>query len=132
MAQLNLHFAWCWMLAGLVTGTGLGLMFHCEQWMGGYASWRRRLVRLGHIAFLGTGLINLGFALTVIVLGMNAPSLRWASFLLVAGAAAMPLNCFLAAWHRPLRHLFFIPVMTLTGGLAVFVVLLLSNHLQGG
>ncbi|MCG3179986.1 MAG: hypothetical protein BIFFINMI_02340 [Phycisphaerae bacterium] len=127
MAHANLQFAWCWMLTGLLTGALLGLGFHREQWMGGYGGWRRRLMRLGHIAFLGTGLLNLGFALTAIQLHMSGRWLAAASVLLIAGAVAMPVNCFLAAWREPFRHLFFIPVIGLVGGVAAFVVPLLAR-----
>ena len=65
MEQINLHFAWIWMLGGMISGAVIGLFFHDPQWLGGFGSWRRRMLRLGHIAFLGTGLLNLGFALSV-------------------------------------------------------------------
>jgi hypothetical protein len=65
LLRMNFFVAWIAILVGLISGTVLGVFFHDERWMGGYASWRRRMVRLGHIAFLGTGLLNLAFALSV-------------------------------------------------------------------
>jgi hypothetical protein len=118
----NLAVAWVWILLGLLTGTVLGLFFHKEEWLGGYGSWRRRMLRLGHISFFGTGLLNLAFALTVPALGRQAPVML-PSMLFVIGALAMPSVCFLSAWRKPLRHLFFIPVASLIG--AVLAVLLL-------
>lgn len=121
---LNLAVGWGAILVGLVTGTGVGLFFHREDWLGGYNSWRRRMVRLGHIAFLGTGLLNLAFAQTVAALGLReAP--RLPSVLFVVGAAAMPSVCFLAAWKKPLRHLFFIPVVSLVGAAAATLATML-------
>ena len=62
---LGLVEAAMWITAGLLSGVGMGLGFHNETWLGGYGSWRRRLMRLGHIAFFGTALLCIAFALTV-------------------------------------------------------------------
>ena len=51
--QLNLVLGWLWIALGFASGAVLGLWFHKEQWLGGYASWMRRLYRLGHISFFG-------------------------------------------------------------------------------
>jgi hypothetical protein len=37
---------------------GLGLFFHRENWLGGYASHARRMYRLDHISFFELGLVN--------------------------------------------------------------------------
>jgi hypothetical protein len=120
----HLAVAWVWVLLGLVSGTVIGLFFHREGWLGGYDSWQRRMVRLGHIAFLGTGLLNLAFAVTVGALGLReAP--RLPSVLFVVGAVSMPAVCFLSAWRKPLRHLFFVPVLSLVGAAAGALVAVL-------
>ena len=104
----NLLAGWIGFLAGAITGALLGLFFHHDSWLGGYGSWPRRLLRLGHIACFGLGLLNLLFALSAATLPPS-PFIRAASFLLILGLITMPLNCFLAAWRKPLRHAFFIP-----------------------
>jgi hypothetical protein len=43
-------------------------------------------------------------------------------WLLLAGAIAMPLTCFLSAWNIAFRHLFFIPVALLMGGVILIVI----------
>lgn len=108
----NVLFAWSWVLCGLISGTGIGLFFHRQDWMGGYASWPRRMVRLGHISFLGTGLLNLAYGLCVVVLPVS-PQPRFASAAFIVGAVTMPFVCFLSAWNDRCRHLFFIPVVSL-------------------
>ncbi|MHC4718694.1 MAG: hypothetical protein ACYS5V_17145 [Planctomycetota bacterium] len=121
MALVNLYFAWAWMLAGMVSGAVIGLFFYRHDWLGGYGSWRRRMVRLAHIAFFGTGLLNLGFALSLGSLERaDGPDalLTAASVLLIVGAVAMPAVCYASAWRDPLRHLFFIPVLSLAGAVA--------------
>ncbi len=111
-ANLNLLAAWIGILLGLVSGIVPGLLFQNKDWMGGYASWRRRLTRLGHISFFGIGALNLGFYLTM-QNTQAASCLCIASFLFVVGAATMPTICYLSAWKKFFRHFFFIPVTSL-------------------
>jgi hypothetical protein len=112
MHEINFLIAWLAIVIGLLTGTLLGLFFYDESWLGGYASWRRRMVRLGHISFFGTGFLNLAFALSVRYLNLEqAPPLASAGFAL--GAVAMPVVCFLSAWRDSFRHVFFMPVAAL-------------------
>ena len=109
---VSIQFAWGWIICGLISGVGIGLFFHDEDWLGGYSSWRRRMVRLGHISFLGTGLLNLGYGLCLVVLKLSqTPRLATAAFIL--GAVTMPLVCFLSAWRERFRYLFFVPVASL-------------------
>ena len=125
MAQWNLLFGWFWILAGMIGGAVIGLSFHNEKWLGGYGSWRRRMVRLGHVAFFGTGLINIAFALSVRSLaneGEVGGLLNVSAVLLLIGAVAMPLVCYGSAWRTGLRNLFFIPVVGLIGSAALFLV----------
>jgi hypothetical protein len=121
MAPINFLVAWVAILAGLASGTWIGLFFHEEGWLGGYGSWRRRMVRLGHISFFGTGLLNLAFTLSVDHLGLERPP-PLASAAFVVGALAMPTVCFLSAWRDPFRRLFFIPVASLIVGAADFLL----------
>ena len=112
MHDINFLAAWVAILAGLITGTGIGVFFHDAEWMGGYASWRRRMMRLGHISFFGTGFLNLALVVSIDHLHWDGPPpLASAGFLL--GAVAMPAVCFLSAWRESFRHLFFIPVASL-------------------
>jgi hypothetical protein len=109
---INLVVGWVAILTGLLTGAGIGMFFHDEAWLGGYASWQRRMLRLTHISLVGTGLLNLAFALSVAALHLDP--LPWlGSILFVVGAVTMPLICGLSAWYRAIRHLFFVPVLSL-------------------
>jgi len=120
---VNLLTGWSSVLIGFAAGAVPGLFFWREDWLGGYGSWRRRMVRLAHIAFFGLGLINLLFALTLGQLGLGADTgaLRWAAVLLVAGNVAMPTVCYLAAWRQPFRHLFAVPVSCMVLGVGLLV-----------
>lgn len=119
---INLAAGWAGFLGGAASGALIGLYFHRENWLGGYGSFPRRMVRLGHIAFWGLGLINILFALSCQSFTRSA----WtdaASMLLLLGMVTMPLNCFLTAWRGFFRHLFFIPA-----GSTLFGVLCLLLH----
>ena len=134
MITLNLAAAWTGILLGMAGGAALGLSFHREEWLGGYGSWRRRLLRLGHISLFGLAFINLGFALTVDAMGWrpgSTPGIGAASVLLVAGAVLMPTVCALAAWRKPLRQLFVLPVGCLLGGSGLVAWALASPAVKG-
>lgn len=115
MEDLNLLAGWIGIALGFVAGAVQGLLFHQDAWLGGYASWPRRMLRLGHISFFGLAFINLAFALSVPRLG-GPGGLRAAAWLFVAGAVLMPLCCYASAWRRGFRHLFFLPVLCLLLG----------------
>jgi hypothetical protein len=119
MNDVNAIAAWMCIAAGAVSGIVSGLFFHDGAWLGGYGSWPRRMLRLGHISFFGIGLLNLAYASTLHVIGWPAPPVG-ASWALAAAGGLMPGVCYLAAWRMPLRHLFALPVgcvLTAVGGL---------------
>jgi hypothetical protein len=116
----NLLAGWLAVLCGVISGGAFGLYFHRDDWMGGYGSYRRRLIRLGHISFPGLGLLNLAFAITAPILNLRGVAFIVASVALIVGAVSMPTCCFLAAWRKPLRHFFPVPVVAvLVGVLAI-------------
>lgn len=118
--NINIHAAWIGFLLGCLAGAIPGLFFYKENWLGGYASWQRRMIRLAHIAFFGIGFINLSFALTARVLGLDA-GLHESSALLIIGAVTMPAVCYLSVWKPVFRNLFFIPAGSVTAGIALFI-----------
>lgn len=110
----NYRAGWLGIASGVVSGIAMGLFFHRDDWFGGYASFRRRLLRLGHISFFGLGALNLLYAAA----GPSTASSRSRAGrrALVVALATMPATCFLTAWKRPFRHLFVVPVLaTLVG-----------------
>jgi len=114
----NWYVGWALILCGFVTGAGLGLFFHNEKFLDGYTSFRRRIIRLGHIALVALGMLNVLFS------SSSQPRndlSRLASFCMALGGVAMPLVCFLTGWKPVFRHLFVVPVAFLV--LAVVLVL---------
>jgi hypothetical protein len=113
---VNFFAGWWLILAAFVTGAGLGLGFHREGFLGGYGSFRRRLTRLGHISLAALGGLNVLYGLSPV------PASAVPGWLLLAGAIAMPLTCFLSAWNAAFRHLFFIPVALLMAGVVLILL----------
>jgi hypothetical protein len=115
VAQLNLILAWLWVLLGFGSGFWLGLNFHHEHWLGGYASHKRRLYRLGHISFFGLALMNLMFYFTARGFAPGSPAVIIASWGFIVGAVSMPVCCLVMAHKPQVRALFLIPVISLLG-----------------
>ncbi len=110
--MLNWYCGWGMILAAFITGALLGLFFHREDFLGGYASFRRRILRLGHISLAALGAINVLYGLSAAPAQLSLPA-RIASAAFIVGGLTMPAVCFLTAWRTGFRHYFFIPVTAL-------------------
>lgn len=120
----NLVIAWLWIWLGFMLGAVIGLFFHREGWLGGYASLKRRMYRLAHISFFGLGAVNLLFWLTLKHNAFAGASVTVASGGFILGAITMPLCCLIMA-HFPKLHLIFaVPVISLLLGGVLMVAML--------
>ncbi|MDB6122706.1 MAG: hypothetical protein JWQ71_1699 [Pedosphaera sp.] len=114
VTHLNLIIAWLWVILGFASGFALGLGFHDEKWLGGYASHKRRLYRLGHISFFGLALMNLMFYFTVRSFPAHSSlAITVAGWGFIGGAVSMPICCLIMAHQPKSRALFLIPVLSL-------------------
>jgi hypothetical protein len=116
---------WIGMLFGIISGALIGLFFHRDEWLGGYTSFTRRMVRLGHISFFGLGFLNILFALTLSIRVYDEAYALTAVAGLTIGAITMPVCCFLCAWRKKLWLLFPVPVTALLIGTLAIVIDLL-------
>jgi hypothetical protein len=119
--SLNFVAGWWMILLAFVTGALIGLGFHREEFLGGYGSFRRRLVRLGHIALAALGGLNVLYGISPVPDGSARIDIAPGPVLL-AGAIAMPVVCFLSAWRKPFRHLFFVPVTLLIAAVILILI----------
>src|SRR5262245_18320005 len=110
--MINWYVGWGMILTAFLTGSALGLFFYPESFLGGYASFRTRILRLGHIALAALGMINILYGLSSMA-GEHSLRARIASLGFIIGGLSMPAVCFLASWRAGFRHLFFIPVSAL-------------------
>ncbi|HEY9897987.1 MAG TPA: hypothetical protein V6D00_02290 [Pantanalinema sp.] len=114
----NIVFGWVWMNLGFLSGLLMGLKV--EQfglnfqatgptWMDGYDSIPRRLLRLGHIAFLMLPLLNIVYG--QFIDGANLPAIYkvTGSYAMIFGAIGVPILCMAAAFYRPVKILLGIP-----------------------
>jgi hypothetical protein len=119
--MINATFGWAWITVGLAGGLGMALFFAREDWLGGYPSWPRRLLRLGHVACVGLGALNVLFAVSAVWLHLPRLWLRADCGLWIAGAVTMPLACVIAAARPkwPALVVFAVPLACLLAAGAV-------------
>lgn len=110
--MLNWYAGWAMLLVAFVTGAIIGVYFHQDDFLGGYSAFRRRVLRLGHIALAALGLVNIVFSLAVDSVEPSRHTMI-ASLSYMIGGIAMPVVCFLTAWRPWFRRLFFVPVTAL-------------------
>jgi hypothetical protein len=116
--MINITAAWVGFALGCISGAIPGLFFHKQDWLGGYTSWPRRLIRLAHISFFGIGFLNLGLGLTSHALNIAVPT---ASILMLVGAVMMPTICYVSAFRPVFRNLFFIPAGSVLLSIILFI-----------
>jgi hypothetical protein len=105
----------------------MGMGFRNSEWLGGYGSWPRRMIRLGHIAMIMLGMLNILFAVSSPRIGLPDVWTRIAAGGFLVGAVLMPLGCFLAAMRPKATSLLVLPVIALIGsGTITWVGLLLG------
>lgn len=109
---LNWYCGWSLILTAFLSGAIIGLYFHREDFLGGYSSFRRRILRLGHIALAALGSINVLYGLSAEA-SESSLETHIASLGFIIGGVTMPAVCFLTAWRVGFRQLFFIPVSAL-------------------
>jgi hypothetical protein len=129
MSTETLHIlaAWIGVFLGVLTGAVFGLAFHRENWLGGYNSWTRRMLRLGHISFFGLALLNFMFSITAGLETLHGTLIRMGSVLFLVGAVTMPITCFLSAWKKSFKTLFPVPVASICGALVCIIVSLVQS-----
>lgn len=108
-ADWNATLGWSLVIVGFVWGAVLGLGFQRSDYLGGYQSFPRRLLRLGHIACIALGAFNVFWSSV-------GTDVAWAGAAWALGAVSMPMVCALTAWRPGFRHLFFLPVLSVLLG----------------
>lgn len=129
MEKLNLIFGWAMVLAGFISGAVIGMKSKDDGWLGGYVAVARRHARLGHIACVALGFLNILVWLIFTLAGNVDPESGLSalpglaglanqhriilSSLFIAGGILMPLICFLTAGNNKFSTLFPIPTLIL-------------------
>jgi hypothetical protein len=103
----------------MLTGAAAGLRFQTEGWLGGYDSHRRRLLRLGHVALMALGMLNILFVHGLGRVALSEGARVAAAAGLAVGALTMPACCALAAFGRRSPSVFVVPVASLLAGVGL-------------
>ena len=116
----NEIFGWTCILASAVMGLWMGIRFQQENWLGGYSTLPRRMVRLAHIALAALGIVNIEFGRSVGELALSTGLIHGISFAFIVASVSMPACCLLIAQNFRRFEIFAVPVGSL------FVALLLT------
>jgi hypothetical protein len=119
--MINELFGWISVLASLAMGIYMGQKFQREDWLGGYGSFPRRMVRLAHVALAAIGILNIQFAQSLPHLHLGGALLTTASMTLMAAAVLMPSCCLWMAWRRSHFEIFAAPVVCLATGMILTI-----------
>jgi hypothetical protein len=122
---MNRTVGWASLAAGIATGLVMGLWsfdgpLPSPAWLGEYADTPRRLARLGHIAFIGLGILNILLSRELADSSLEARGRRIASVSMNVGNVLLPLNLFVAAAWHPAKYAMALP------GTAVLLALCLA------
>jgi hypothetical protein len=117
----NEIFGWACILASVVMGLWMGIRFQQENWLGGYGTLARRMVRLAHIALAALGIVNIEFGRSVGELALSSGLVRATSFAFMVAAVSMPGCCLLIATKSRRFEMFALPVGSLTVALVLTI-----------
>jgi hypothetical protein len=115
----NEALGWTCILLGMLAGAVAGMRFQAEDWLGGYGSHRRRLLRLGHVALIALGMLNVLFVHGLERVALGEAALGLAAAALAIGAVSMPACCAWAAFRSRSALVFALPVTCLTLGVGL-------------
>jgi hypothetical protein len=123
---MNRRVGWTSMAVGVGTGLLLGLWsfdgpMAVPEWLGAYDATSRRLVRLGHIAFLGLGILDVLLARELPRLALTRRLARVASGAMVFGNVLLPPVLLAAGAWRPCKYLLPFPATAVLVSLALVV-----------
>jgi hypothetical protein len=121
----NRLVGWTSLAVGVAVGLVIGLWsfdgpMRPPAWIGEYADTSRRLVRLGHIAFIGLGLIDILIERELERSALAPAARAVASWSMVVGNVLLPVTLFAAAAYRPFKYFMAVPAMS------VFLALVLA------
>jgi hypothetical protein len=111
---MNRTVGWISLVVGIATGLVMGLWSFdgpvaVPAWLGGYAETPRRLARLGHIAFIGLGILNLLLAQELPRSALGTTGRLVAARAMTTGNILLPLTLFAAAAWPPVKYAMALP-----------------------
>lgn len=112
------------MAAGVGVGLVLGLWsfdgpFAVPAWIGEYSDTSRRMIRLGHIALMALGFINVLLGRELARTALSARAVKIASMTMNIGNVFLPLTLFAGALYMPLKYAMSVPACCVFCALAI-------------
>jgi hypothetical protein len=117
----NEILGWASVLGALIMGVYMGVKFQREDWLGGYGTLPRRMVRLAHVALAALGILNIEVGHTLRQIALPAVLARSASSAFIASAISMPACCLWIASGRRHFSFFVLPAGCLGFGLVLIL-----------
>lgn len=120
----NLAVGWSSLAVGAVTGLVLGLWSFggpvpLPEAIGAYDALARRLLRLGHIAFFGLGILNIMLSRNIGQWLIPPDRARLALRAMNFGNLFLPVTLIAAAFFEPLKYLMSLPALAVTLALVI-------------
>jgi hypothetical protein len=120
----NRPVGWSSVAVGIALGLVMGLWsfdgpLAPPAWIGGYGDTSRRLLRLGHIAFIALGLIGVLVETELAQSALTRRARLRASHLMIAGNVLLPTALCLAALWRPFKYLMPLPALCVLAALVM-------------
>ena len=117
----NEIFGWFLILAEVLMGSYMGIKFQREDWLGGYFSLPRRMVRLAHVALVALGMLNILFARSLESLKLSPTLETVASWTLMVAAFLMPASCICISLGSRRFEMFAAPILCLVTALILTI-----------
>ena len=126
LGNTNRLLGWTSLMLCVGTGLVMGLWsfsgpVSVPSWIGGYGDLPRRLIRLGHIAFFGLGVINILVAREIQNLHLEIRVKKWVCRAMNFGNVFLPLTLFASALFPPLKYGMSLPAMSVFAALVATV-----------
>lgn len=107
-------FAWGWMAFGILVGLIIGMWsfdgpLPTPSAVGEYNNTGRRLIRLGHVAFIMLPLISMSYANQIAATSLSEDNKLLAVKLCWFGMIGVPVTCILSAFIRPTKYFMSFP-----------------------
>ena len=133
----NIAVAWCSIAVGALTGLLLSLWSFdgpvpLPSAIGEYDDLSRRLLRLGHIAFFGLGILNILLAKHLSSAGYDPGRKKLALVAMNLGNLFLPLTLIVAAFVHPMKYLASLPAMAVTIAVIIGAHAAIAAHYSGG
>lgn len=122
--SVNIAVAWTSLAVGAITGMVMGLWSFngpapVPAMIGEYGDLPRRLLRLGHIAFFGLGLLNILMSRQLAAARQHRAGDLLALRLMNFGNIVLPPSLMAAAFFEPVKYVASLPATAITAALCI-------------